>query len=185
MQGESELLANELLFQIPTDPQKEDIIEILSKAPAAVSYIQNILADLKNEMSMKKLLIKKYEKVLERMQSEIKMKTIKQYQEKLEMFLAKEPEKIKEYMILGYNRVEAKERIKLERPDKPTATDLKDISILRTRTYYEENILPLEEEMNLLGKNYDKQKVNYDLFENNFRASQSIKGLIQQDAGNH
>jgi hypothetical protein len=185
MQNDNELLGNELLFQIPTDPQKEEIIEILAKAPAAISYEQNLLADFKNQIAMKKLLVKKYDKELERMQSIIKMQKIRDYQRKLEAALLAEPEKIKLFMTMGYDRVGAKERVKLDRPDKPTATDLKDIAIIETKGFYEENIHPLEEEINFAENNYEKEKVKYNLFENNFRASQSIKGLIQQDANNH
>ena len=180
-----ELLNEHLLMQIPTDPQKEEIIEILAKNPAVISYIQNILVETKNKISMKKLLIKKAEKEFERKQSQIRLDTTRNYQKRLTEALQREPKRQEELMEAGLSKVEAREHVKLERPDKPTATDLKDTSIVLGKMFYEENILPLEEDIQGLENYYDSWKVKYNLFENNFKASQSIKGLIQLDASNH
>lgn len=181
-----ELMNVELLMQIPTDPQKEEIVEILSKNPAVISYIQNILVEIKNDISMKKILVKKKERELDSVQSQVRIETIRLYKHKLEEKISNEPIRLKELMIdFGMNKSEAKEIVKLERPDKPTATDLKDIAINKTANFYDEHILPLELEIQELEKSYNEWKVKYDLFENNFKASQSIKGLIQSDIKNH
>lgn len=181
----ADLLNEELLMQIPSDPQKEEIIEILAKSPSVISYIQNILSEIKGNISMKKMLIKKEERELDRQQSQIRMDAQMSYKRRLQEALEGESKRMDELMEAGFKAAEIKERLKLERPEKPTATDLRDVAVLRTQHFYNANIAPLEEQIQELEKDYELWKVRYNLFENNFKSSQSIKGLIQQELNNY
>lgn len=176
-----ELFDNPILAQIPSDPLPSEIAEILAKNPAIIGYIGNVLADLELQISNKKLLIKMKNRELDTMKSSIRLDTINSYRRKLEECLKTEMEYIKELMITGYTRTEAKEIVRLHRPEKPREADLSDKAEYLTRSFVIGEIEPLEHDLLQVQKSYDDWKVKYNLFENNFKASQSIKGLIQSD----
>jgi SHS2 domain-containing protein len=180
-----ELLNDPLYAQIPSDPQPYEIVEILSKNPAIVSYIGNILTDLDLHISNTKFIIKKKNRELDSNKSEIRLGSIKSYRNKLEECLKTEIDGIKELMQTGYTRTEAKEIVRLRRPEKPREADLSDKAEYLTRNFVIEEIEPLEEQLVQLQKKYDDWKVKYNLFDSNFKASQSIKGLIQRDRDNY
>lgn len=175
------LLSDPLLAQIPSDPQPAEIAEILAKNPSITAYIGNILADIDLHISQKKQLIKKRQRELELKKSNSKMNAINTYRRKLDEALEKEVSLIQDLMQKGYTRVEAKEIARLKRPEKPRESDLSDKAVYVTRQFVINEIEPLEEELIQLQKKYDDWKVKYNLFDNNFKASQSIKGLIQRD----
>ena len=176
-----ELLKDPLLAQIPSDPQPAEIAEILAKNPTVIGWIGNILADLDLKISNKKLLISKKNRELDLKKSEIRLGTINAYRKNLDESLTNEVDEIKKLMETGYTRTEAKEIVRLRRPEKPREADLSDKAEYLTREFVKDEIEPLEEQIVLLQKEYDDWKVKYKLFENNFKASQSIKGLIQND----
>jgi hypothetical protein len=176
-----ELINDPLLTQIPSDPQPSEIAEILAKNPAVIGWIGNILVDLESQISNKKLLISKKSRELAIKKSEIRLGTINAYRKKLEEVLTNEVDEIKKLMETGYTRAEAKEIVRLRRPEKPREADLSDKAEFITREFVTTQIEPLEDEILVLQKEYDDWKVKYKLFENNFKASQSIKGLIQND----
>ncbi|WP_456363775.1 hypothetical protein [Priestia aryabhattai] len=176
-----ELLKDPLLAQIPSDPQPAEIAEILAKNPTVIGWIGNILAELDLKISNKKLLISKKNRELDLKKSEIRLGTINAYRTKLDKSLTNEVDEIKKLMETGYTRTEAKEIVRLRRPEKPREADLSDKAEYLTREFVKDEIEPLEDQIVLLQKEYDDWKVKYKLFENNFKASQSIKGLIQND----
>lgn len=176
-----ELLKDPLLAQIPSDPQPAEIAEILAKNPTVIGWIGNILAELDLKISNKKLLISKKNRELDLKKSEIRLGTINAYRTKLDKSLTNEVDEIKKLMETGYTRTEAKEIVRLRRPEKPREADLSDKAEYLTREFVKDEIEPLEDQIILLQKEYDDWKVKYKLFENNFKASQSIKGLIQND----
>lgn len=176
------LMQEELLMQVPSDPQKSEIIEILSKNPTVISYIQNLMNEIDNAISMKKIILNKKKQEYEEKMSQARMDTITRYRKKLLNHLKNEPNEVRKLMEeLGITKSDAKEIVRLQRPDKPTATDLKDTSLIKTKVFYDEEVVPLEKEIVNLQKDYDDWKVKHNLFENNFKASQSIKGLIQNE----
>lgn len=185
MKNIEELLENPILAQIPSDPLPNEISEILAKNPAVVGWIGNILADLDLHISNTKLLIKKKNRELDSKKSEIRLGTINTYRKNLDECLNTEMEKIKELMQTGYTRTEAKEIVRLRRPEKPREADLSDKAEYLTRNFVKEEIEPLEDQLVQLQKKYDDWKVKHNLFESNFKASQSIKGLIQRDRDNY
>lgn len=176
-----ELLNNPLLAQIPSEPQIAEISEVLAKNPSIVAYIGKLLADIDLQISNKKLLIKKKHRELDSKKSEIRLSTIITYRSNLDECLLKESEMIKELMQTGYTRTEAKEIVRLRRPEKPREADLSDKADFQTRNFVKEEIEPLEQELITLQNQYDDWKVKHTLFDNNFKASQSIKGLIQRE----
>ncbi|MGF7535599.1 hypothetical protein AAGG74_18255 [Bacillus mexicanus] len=184
LQKIEELFENPLLAQIPSDPQPAEITEILAKNPSIIAYIGNEIAELDLAISNIKLLIKHKNRELDRQKSEIRLSTIKAYRNKLETHLTTEVQIIEHLISSGYTRVEAKEIAKLQRPEKPREVDLADTAEVKTKTFYRDEIEPLEQELIELKKRIDDWKVKRDLFENNFKASQSIKGLIQSDRNN-
>lgn len=99
----------------------------------------------------------------------------------METCLEQEIEVIKSLMSQGYTRAEAKEIVRLRRPEKPRESDLSDKAEYLTRAFVQTEIEPLEQKIITLQKNYDDWKVKHNLFESNFKASQSIKGLITKD----
>lgn len=184
MQKIEELFDNPLLAQIPSDPQPAEITEILAKNPSIIAFIGNEIAELELAISNTKLLIKKKNRDLDRQKSEIRLSTITTYRKKLEQHLENEMNFIEHLISSGYTRAEAKEIVKLKRPEKPREADLADTAEVKTKTFFKEEIEPLELQLIELKKKIDDWKVKKDLFENNFKASQSIKGLIQNDRNN-
>lgn len=179
-----ELLNAPWLLQIPSDPQPEEIIEILAKNPVVISYISNIIGELEVSIQSIRLLIAKRKRELESLKSDVRLLTIKRYKQELENCLLNEMDRIKELMLEGYNRGEAKEIVRLSRPEKPREADLADVADRKTRQFVIDEIEPLEQRLLDYQKQLNGWKEKYNLFENNFRASQTIKGLIQKDRNN-
>lgn len=181
-----DLLGDPFYTQIPTNPNKEDIIEILSKNPAIISYIGNIITTEEEKVSMKKLILEKKKREYNNLISESRINLIETYREELKEHLIGEPQAIKDLaMETGCTAAQAREVVKMGRPDKPTTGDLNDRAEREHFEFYNDEVINFEKEIVESEKIIDDLKVKLKLYENNLRAATSIKGLIENDYRNH
>src|SRR5690625_4661125 len=184
---EAESLLNDPFYQqIPSNPSPQEIIEILSKNPSIISYISNLVKEKEKELSNKKLLLDRAEREYSNLIRESRLRELEMYRSELKDHLENEPQKIKDYMITtGCNHTQARDVVRLLRPDKPTTKDLDDRAESENFSFYNEEVLPLKEDIIKVEEEIDNWKVKQKLYENNLRAATSIKGLIESDLRNY
>ena len=168
------------LYELPSNPLPEQVIELLSKLPSEMGYIENQLVELKKEANDLKLLIKGKKMAWDLEQSRIRLTYSKHYREKMLQWVNESSDKINELAKNGLTRTEAKEMLKQMKPEKPTKNDLDDFALIRTEALQKE-IEDYEQRLLNVENLYEAKKVNYNILDNNFRATISIKGLVQRD----
>lgn len=168
------------LYEIPADPKPFHIIEMLAKLPAEMGYKENQLVEHRKRANELKIIIKGKKRALELQQSEVRIALSRIHREKVEGWLGGVQDQISSLVQSGLTKTEARDLVKFAKPEKPTKNDLDDVALTKTAAFAKQ----IEEyEKMLLNEEYQYEvvKVDYNMLDYNFRALQSIKGLILKD----
>lgn len=168
------------LYQIPSDPKPGQIIELLSKLPSEMGYVQNQLVELENRKNLLKAQLKGKKRACDLEMSKIRLTISKHYREKIQSWVNESAKKIDDLVQTGLTRTEAKDMIKMLKPERPTKNDLDDLALVRTENLQRE-IEHFENQLIEIENAYEAKKVMFNILDNNFRATISIKGLVQRD----
>lgn len=168
------------LYNLPSDPKPEQLIELLAGIPSEIGFIENQLVELKKSISDVKVLIKGKKRSLELQQAAIRSECSKKYRQKLREWVDEYPDKVRSLEEHGLSKVEARDLAKQLKPEKPTKSDLDDLALTKTDGIQME-IERFENQATAIEHQYEALKVKYHNLDNNFRATQSIKGLVQRE----
>lgn len=186
VKGYEDLLNDPFYMQIPTNPTKDEIVEALTKNPAIISYLGTMISASEEELSKMKLILDSKKREYSNLVSGSRIDFLENYRRDLKTYLSQEPNMIKELaMETGCTAVQARDIIKIGRPEKPTSSDLNDRAEREHFDFYNKEILEYENKIVEQEKNINDLKVKLKLYENNLRAATSIKGLIEAEMRSH